>query len=790
MFRTLKNQLAFVFSTSVPNPLRLALAVILGSYLLVHAVLGDWVGPYDYNHLAAYYDIAYRFWTTGQGTPGFNPFLCGGRTLAADPQIPIYHPWIALVGLVGSTWALRLELLFALFIGAVGCCRWLRWLGLNQSQVAWGTVLFLAGGGVVSKIAVGHVTLSFYFLYPLFLYLSYRLTENRGRRFRRLLFVYCAAFTYAGLYKPNFFVYGLMPLLLESLFRSYLRRSFRPAFAIGCAIGISALVQSVSALPAYSYFTRFPRPPDHPFTWAHSYSFVANLLLPLKTIPSFLYGEFLFLPHEANLFLGPVALVFAFLGLRRWQGKRAELWSLGLLFVVSFFLGLGSTAPGFQWNEPFTWFGFWPGFSSIRVPPRFWFGSFVGAIALSAAGFVITTNPWTRKLVWLLGLLPLTVFALFHIGKTLYPFQGALPTAVYAPDPLRHGFIDDNNEPLQSIRQGIGTINCTQNLQAFTAKDLREGALLDLFPQTYSGTARWKNWSSAELDLETRPGDKIQFNMNHSDFWNWNGTDAEIISTPGDRLTLTAKATGLRGTLQFSDPLVEVGKKLSLLGWALLLLLGLYAYSKTPVYRVALTGSIASGKSTLAKYFAEAGVAVLDFDKVAAEVRSLPQTQAKLKKKFPEAFLSSPMADTQVLRSVLQKDNQRREWFENFMHVQMRRRFEAHCGLLEAQGEKLILCEGALLVKTGYAEQFDEVIYVDAPSERRLQRLRLRNPDWSLAQQTAWISAQGIPELAGHSPCVRIENDSDEVALKKHAQSIVARWATIPIRGRIFFSKS
>ena len=44
-------------------------------YVVNFLLLGFEIGPFDYDHLSGYYELAFRFWQQGE-FPGFNPYLC------------------------------------------------------------------------------------------------------------------------------------------------------------------------------------------------------------------------------------------------------------------------------------------------------------------------------------------------------------------------------------------------------------------------------------------------------------------------------------------------------------------------------------------------------------------------------------------------------------------------------------------------------------------------------------------------------------------------------------------
>ena len=100
--------------------LKLSLAIVIGTYVVNFAVFGDRIGPFDYDHLSSYYELAWRYWISSPGVPQYNPYFCGGRTLGGDPQVPLFHPGVLLVPLLGPTRVIKLELLMQLALGVYG----------------------------------------------------------------------------------------------------------------------------------------------------------------------------------------------------------------------------------------------------------------------------------------------------------------------------------------------------------------------------------------------------------------------------------------------------------------------------------------------------------------------------------------------------------------------------------------------------------------------------------------------------------------------------------------------
>src|SRR3989338_4794773 len=100
--------------------LQVGMAVVVAAYAINFLFLGFLMSPFDYDAMASFYEVAWRYWRYDTGLPSFNPFLCGGRPLSGDPQTPLFNPFLLLVPLLGAVWVVKIELLFQLVLGVLG----------------------------------------------------------------------------------------------------------------------------------------------------------------------------------------------------------------------------------------------------------------------------------------------------------------------------------------------------------------------------------------------------------------------------------------------------------------------------------------------------------------------------------------------------------------------------------------------------------------------------------------------------------------------------------------------
>jgi dephospho-CoA kinase len=160
--------------------------------------------------------------------------------------------------------------------------------------------------------------------------------------------------------------------------------------------------------------------------------------------------------------------------------------------------------------------------------------------------------------------------------------------------------------------------------------------------------------------------------------------------------------------------------------------------------RVALTGGIASGKSTVATLFAELGVPVIDTDVIAREVVEPGQPAlAQVVAAFGPGILDADgRLDRRRMRERIFSDPQARRTLESILHPAIRARMDTHSR--EAGGEYQLLVI-PLLAEGGRRDHVDRVIVVDVAPEIQLERLTRRD-DVSRESAEAALRAQATRE--------------------------------------------
>lgn len=158
---------------------------------------------------------------------------------------------------------------------------------------------------------------------------------------------------------------------------------------------------------------------------------------------------------------------------------------------------------------------------------------------------------------------------------------------------------------------------------------------------------------------------------------------------------------------------------------------------------VGLTGGIASGKTTVAKMFAEMGIPIIDADDLAREVVE-PGTPglAAIVEEFGEDVLDvDGRLDRKKVGALVFGNEEARQTLNAILHPRIGAAGAKHIQSYEEHPAPYVIYEGALLVETGAYEAFSALIVVSA--DESVQRLRLIARDgYSVSEANARIESQ------------------------------------------------
>lgn len=186
--------------------------------------------------------------------------------------------------------------------------------------------------------------------------------------------------------------------------------------------------------------------------------------------------------------------------------------------------------------------------------------------------------------------------------------------------------------------------------------------------------------------------------------------------------------------------------------------------------RIGLTGGIASGKTTVANYFADLGVPVIDTDVIAREVVAPgAPTLDEIRDAFgDEIFQLDGTLDRRALRKLVFADDARRRQLEDILHPRIRD--AVYQRVAETVGPYLIIVV-PLLFGSPMTDFMDRVLVVDCSEEVQLRRLLARDTE-NEAQARRIIASQASREERLSIADDVVQNDGDMADTRQRVETL------------------
>lgn len=186
---------------------------------------------------------------------------------------------------------------------------------------------------------------------------------------------------------------------------------------------------------------------------------------------------------------------------------------------------------------------------------------------------------------------------------------------------------------------------------------------------------------------------------------------------------------------------------------------------------IGLTGGIGSGKTTLAGFLKELGVAVIDADKLGHQALRESQVRRELVAAFGQGILDS---DSQVDRPKLARlvfgYPQQLARLNRITHPRIAEMITGRLDEHRRQGTGAVVIEAPLLVETGWVDIVDEIWVTVAP--RTVVLNRLQQMGLSQREALARLGAQMKPEERLKKADVVINTDTSLEELKARAKEL------------------
>ena len=186
---------------------------------------------------------------------------------------------------------------------------------------------------------------------------------------------------------------------------------------------------------------------------------------------------------------------------------------------------------------------------------------------------------------------------------------------------------------------------------------------------------------------------------------------------------------------------------------------------------IGLTGGIGSGKTTLAGFLKELGVAVIDADKLGHRALQENQVRREVVAAFGQGVLDSDgQVDRPKLARLVFGYPQQLARLNRITHPRIARMLTDRLDEHRRQGAGAVILEAPLLVETGWVDTVDEVWVTVAP--RTVVLNRLQHMGFTRREALARLGAQMKPEERLKKADVVINTDTSLEELKARANEL------------------
>ncbi len=143
--------------------------------------------------------------------------------------------------------------------------------------------------------------------------------------------------------------------------------------------------------------------------------------------------------------------------------------------------------------------------------------------------------------------------------------------------------------------------------------------------------------------------------------------------------------------------------------------------------KIGLTGGIASGKTSVAKWFADKGITVFDADNAVHELYSKPFMVSKVEEVFGREYIENNKINRAFLANTVFDDVKAKNKLEKIIHPFVLKKMMEKCRISQLKNEELIILDIPLLLEKDWDKYVDEVWVVYVPMNIQIQRLMQRN---------------------------------------------------------------
>jgi dephospho-CoA kinase len=185
--------------------------------------------------------------------------------------------------------------------------------------------------------------------------------------------------------------------------------------------------------------------------------------------------------------------------------------------------------------------------------------------------------------------------------------------------------------------------------------------------------------------------------------------------------------------------------------------------------KVAITGGIGVGKSTVSNIFKSLGVPIFNSDSSARDAERFAGIQSEFKRILGDDIFVNGRLDRPRMRSIIFNDKEKLKEINSVVIPYIIEDFEDFCNTNKDQ--PYIILESAILFETGSDKRFDFIITVTADEDVKIERAIERD---SVSKDVVMdkINNQYSDEYKLHHSNFEIKNNSEFVDLEEQVLDI------------------
>lgn len=201
---------------------------------------------------------------------------------------------------------------------------------------------------------------------------------------------------------------------------------------------------------------------------------------------------------------------------------------------------------------------------------------------------------------------------------------------------------------------------------------------------------------------------------------------------------------------------------------------------KHGILTIGVTGGIGSGKTTVCKFFEELGAKVIYADELAKKIMEEDENlKKKIKKIFGEEAYIGEKLNRKFIADIIFSDEIKKRKLESLVHPAVIKKIISEFKKIAKEKKyDLVIVEAALIFESGFDNELDYVVVVDADEEIKIKRIMERD-NCSREEVLKRMKMQMDPAKKRELADIVIQNDGDIEMLKDRVKFLYSLFQKI-----------